>query len=74
MAKLCVMDWIALILVIIGGLNWGLVGLLNFDLVAAIFGAMSIISRIVYILVLLSAIYLAVILPKLGKKETAKSA
>ena len=50
---------IALVLVIVGGLNWGLVGLFNFDLVAAIFGAMSAISRIVYILVGLSAFYLA---------------
>ena len=68
MSKLSVLDWIALILVIIGGLNWGLVGLFNFDLVAAIFGAMSILSRIIYILVCLSAIYLAITLPKLGKK------
>ena len=52
---------IALILVIVGGLNWGLVGLLDFDLVAAIFGAMSAISRIVYVLVGLSAVYLAVV-------------
>ena len=42
-------DLIALILVIVGGLNWGLVGLFNFDLVAAIFGAGSTLSRIVYI-------------------------
>ena len=52
---------IVIILVVIGGLNWGLVGLFNFDLVAAIFGAMSVISRIVYILVGLSAAYLIVI-------------
>jgi uncharacterized protein len=51
---------IALILVIIGGLNWGLVGLLGFNLVSAIFGTLSLLSRIVYILVGLSAIYLAV--------------
>jgi uncharacterized membrane protein YuzA (DUF378 family) len=52
---------IALILVIVGGLNWGLVGLFDFDLVAAIFGEMSAVSRIVYVLVGLSAIYLAVV-------------
>lgn len=46
---------VTLILVIVGGLNWGLVGLFGFDLVAAIFGAGSILSRIVYILVGLSA-------------------
>jgi len=49
--------WIAMILLIIGGLNWGLIGLFDFDLVGFIFGAMSILSRIVFILVGLSAIY-----------------
>ncbi len=44
------------ILVLIGALNWGLVGLLNIDLVALLFGEMSLISRIVYTLVGLSAI------------------
>jgi len=60
---------IAIILVVVGGLNWGLVGLFNFDLVAAIFGAMSVISRIVYILVGLSAIYLVVIFNSLLKDD-----
>jgi uncharacterized protein len=50
-------DWIAMILLIIGGLNWGLVGLFGFDLVAAIFGAMSALSRLVYVLVGLSALW-----------------
>ena len=54
---------------VIGGLNWGLVGLFNFDLVAAIFGAMSVISRIVYILVGLSAVYLVVIFNSLLKDD-----
>lgn len=53
-----VVDKIALWLLIIGGLNWGLVGLFEFDLVAAIFGPLSLLSRIVYILVGLSAIWL----------------
>jgi len=60
---------IAIILVVIGGLSWGLVGLFNFDLVAAIFGAMSVISRIVYILVGFSAIYLVVIFNSLLKDD-----
>ena len=52
------MDIIALILVIVGGLNWGLVGIFQFDLVAWICGGQTgIISRIVYILVGLSAIW-----------------
>lgn len=67
MNKLNVWDWIALVLVIVGGLNWGLVGLFDFDLVAYLFGSMSVLSRIVYDLVGLAAIYLAVISPKLKK-------
>ncbi|MBN1212836.1 MAG: DUF378 domain-containing protein [candidate division Zixibacteria bacterium] len=50
-------DIIVAALLVIGGLNWGLVGLLNFDLVAAIFGAGSTLGNLVYILVGLSAIY-----------------
>jgi uncharacterized protein len=61
---------LAAILTIIGGLNWGLVGLFKFDLVAAIFGGMqfgevNVASRIVYILVGLSAAYLATQVPAL---------
>ena len=51
------LDLVATILVIVGGLNWGLVGAANFDLVAAIFGPMSPLSRIVYVLVGLAAVY-----------------
>jgi len=47
---------IAVALLIVGGLNWGLIGLLNFDLVAALFGEMTALSRLVYILVGISAI------------------
>jgi uncharacterized membrane protein YuzA (DUF378 family) len=68
MGKLNVVDWIALVLVIVGGLNWLLVGIFKFDLVAAIFGGMSVVSRIVYILVGVAAVYMAVIAAKLGKK------
>jgi uncharacterized protein len=52
-----VINTVTLVLLIVGGLNWGLVGLLNFDLVAAIFGEMSPLSRIVYSLVGLSALW-----------------
>lgn len=52
------LDWVTLVLVLVGGLNWGLVGLLNFDLVATIFGDMSLLSKIVYDLVGLSALYM----------------
>ena len=52
-----VIDKIALVLIIVGALNWGLIGLFNFDLVAAIFGDMSVLSRIVYGLVGVSGIW-----------------
>jgi hypothetical protein len=68
MNKLNPLDWIALILVVVGGLNWGLVGIFKFDLVAAIFGDMSAVARVVYTLVGLSAIYILISLGKLGKK------
>ena len=47
---------VAFILLIIGGLNWGLIGFFGFDLVAAFFGPMSIFSRLVYDLVGISTI------------------
>jgi uncharacterized protein len=51
------LNLITLILVIVGGVNWGLVGLADFDLVATLFGAGSILSRIVYVLVGASALW-----------------
>lgn len=69
MKNLNYFDWVALILVIVGALNWGLVGLLNFDLVAAIFGDMSSLSRVVYVLVGLSAVYAVVTMGKHCRKE-----
>lgn len=52
-----VIDTIALILVIIGAINWGLIGFFNFNLVDTIFGAMSAISKIIYILVGISGLW-----------------
>ena len=52
------MDTLSLILIVIGALNWGLVGIFQFDLVAAIFGCMSgVVSRIIYTLVGLAGIW-----------------
>lgn len=64
--KMEILDLIALILVIIGGLNWGLVGLFYFDLVGAIFG-FGILARIVYGLVGVSALYMIYYLVKMNK-------
>jgi uncharacterized membrane protein YuzA (DUF378 family) len=68
MKNLSALDWIALILVIVGGLNWGLVGIFGFDLVAWIFGSVYFIARIVYILVALAAVYMIIIATTLKKK------
>jgi uncharacterized membrane protein YuzA (DUF378 family) len=68
MKNLNALDWIALILVIIGGLNWGLVGIFGFDLVAWIFASVYFLARIVYILVALAAIYMIIIAATLRKK------
>lgn len=62
------MKWVVLVLVIVGALNWGLVGFFDFDLVAKIFGDMSTVSRVVYAIVGLAGVWLAVISPKLGKE------
>ncbi|MCW5938010.1 MAG: DUF378 domain-containing protein [Fimbriimonadaceae bacterium] len=56
------MNILTLVLLIVGGLNWGLVGAANFDLVATLFGAGTVLANIVYILVGLSALYQLVLL------------
>jgi uncharacterized membrane protein YuzA (DUF378 family) len=68
MKNLNALDWIALILVIVGGLNWGLVGIFGFNLVAWIFGSVYFIARIVYIVVALAAVYMVIIAATLKKK------
>lgn len=52
-----ILDITAAVLLVIGGLNWGLVGLFGFDLVATLLGEMSVLSRAVYALVGLGAVY-----------------
>jgi len=69
MKNLNIIDWIAIILLVIGGLNWGLVGIFNFDLVSAVFGSMSTFSRIVYTLVGLSGIWMLFQVGILAKKQ-----
>jgi uncharacterized membrane protein YuzA (DUF378 family) len=60
MLKLNTVTGVALMLLIVGGLNWGLVGLFKFDLVATIFGEMSILARLIYVAVAFSAIIVLV--------------
>jgi uncharacterized membrane protein YuzA (DUF378 family) len=54
--KINAIEYLAMVLVIVGGLNWGLVGAFDYNLVDAIFGEGSALSRIVYVLVGLSAV------------------
>lgn len=65
MYKLNLIDKISFLLVIIGAINWGLIGVANFDLVAALFGSISqVVQRIIYIAVGIAAIDLLVLLFK----------
>lgn len=67
MNKLNGLDWLALVLLIIGGLNWGLIGFFNWNLVSAIFGEMAMVGRVVYAVVGLSALYTIALSMKLSK-------
>jgi uncharacterized membrane protein YuzA (DUF378 family) len=71
------LDIVAAVLVIVGALNWGLVGLFHFDLVAAIFGMSfgqtSPLSSIVYVLVGLAALYQALTLKSVGRRWSDSS-
>ena len=64
------LDGTALTIAIIGALNWGLIGLFRFDLVAFLFGDMSWLSRIVYVIVGLFGLYLVTFYMRLsGNRE-----
>ncbi|MBO5197544.1 MAG: DUF378 domain-containing protein [Lachnospiraceae bacterium] len=52
-----VLDYIALIIVIIGAVNWGLIGFFRFDLIRVLFGDMTVLSRIIYGLVGICGLY-----------------
>ncbi|HJA94575.1 MAG TPA: DUF378 domain-containing protein [Candidatus Eisenbergiella merdipullorum] len=60
------LDYTALVIAIIGAVNWGLIGLFRFDLVAMIFGQMSLISRIIYVLVGICGLYLLTFFGRVG--------
>jgi len=61
--KFNALDWVAAILVIIGAINWGLVGFFDWDLVAGIFGS-GILTKIIYDLVGLAGLYMIYMLSK----------
>jgi len=68
MYKLNNIDKLSFIFVLIGALNWGLLGLLNFNLVSVIFGGIPLLARVIYILVGLSAVNIIVFIFR-SKKE-----
>jgi uncharacterized protein len=57
--------WTAIVLVVIGALNWALVGLFEWNLVAAIFGRLTAITRIIYVIVGVAGLYLVFLAPRL---------
>lgn len=60
------LDYFVLTIAIIGAINWGLIGFFDWNLVAALFGSMSLISRVIYGLVGLCGLYLISMYMKLG--------
>lgn len=70
--KMNAVDTVAWVLIVVGGLNWGLVGAFDYNLVDSLFGVDSTLSSVVYILVGLAAVYsLVTVGMKLGGKEKA---
>lgn len=73
MYKFNIIDKIAIILVIIGAINWGLIGLFNLDLVALLFGqTVGILSRIVYILIGAAGVALVMLITKMTQASKFK--
>lgn len=64
-----VIDWLAMVLMVIGSLNWGLVGTMDLNLVAALLGDMTVAARAVYALVGLAGLYGLVVLVKMGRSS-----
>ena len=69
MKTLRIIYWVGLFLLILGGLNWGLVALLNYDLVQILFEDFKYVPQIIYGLLGLSAIYVAIVSPLFIKKN-----
>lgn len=67
--RLNVLDWISLILVIVGALNWMAIGLFNYNFVAVLFGIMTSITRTIYVLVGLAGLYLALVSPTFCRRR-----
>jgi uncharacterized protein len=74
MSRLNPISWISMALVTVGALNWGLVGLFNFNLVNALFGSIPMIESAVYILVGIAALGMIYTAVSLSSRETTRTA
>jgi uncharacterized protein len=74
MSRLNPVSWISMALVTVGALNWGLVGLFNFNLVNALFGSIPIVESAVYILVGIAALGMIYTAASLASKESTRTA
>ncbi len=63
------LDWAAMVLMIIGGINWGLVGAFDFNLVAALFGEQTPLARLVYVVVGIASLYGIYLLSKMVSRR-----
>lgn len=68
MRRFGALDWTVITLTIIGALNWGLVGLFNFNLVEAIFGSFTLVTRIIYTIIAICGLYLIYTTSKIGNR------
>lgn len=64
------MDYTALVIAVIGAINWGLIGFFNFNLVGFLFGNASWLTRIIYALVGIAGLYLITLFGRLGNSES----
>lgn len=72
MYKFSLLDKISFILIVIGAVDWGLVGLFNFDIISALFSGAMLIARIIYILVGASGIDMLLLIIRLKQQKLAK--
>ncbi|MBX6770169.1 MAG: DUF378 domain-containing protein [Chloroflexi bacterium] len=74
MVRLNAVDWAALVLTVIGAINWGLVGLFGFNLVHAIFGGVPVLESLIYIIVGLAGLWQIYLMVRLSQHVPAVSA
>ena len=63
------LDWLSMVMTIVGALNWGLVGFFAFDPIAQLFGSMTVAARVVYALIGVSAAYGLIVAYRLGPRR-----